>query len=52
MRYVLGISVLVWFNFHLSQGVLEHNPGAKPEERISDGDQSHGSPEDAICNLA
>ncbi len=51
MRYVLGISVLVWFNLHLSQGVLEHNPGATQEERISDGDQSHGSQEDAICTM-
>ena len=49
MRYVLGISVLVWFNLHLSQAVLEHNPGATQEERFGDGYPSHGTPNDAIC---
>ena len=49
MRNVLGISVLVWFNLHMSQAVLEHNPGATQEERFGDGYPSHGTPNDAIC---
>ncbi len=49
MRYLLGISVLVWFNLHLSQGVLEHNPWVNQAERIGDGYPGHGAPQDAIC---
>ncbi len=49
MRYLLSISVLVWLNLYLSQGVFENNPGATQAERIGDGYQSHGTPRDAIC---
>ncbi len=43
--YVLGISVLMWYNLRLSQAAVEHSPGVGREEHISDANSS----QDAIC---
>ncbi len=51
MRYLLGISVLVWFNLHLCQAALEHKSGAIQEELTGHGYPSQGTPQDAICTL-
>ena len=48
MRYILGIGLLVWYNLHLSQGAVEHNPGADQEEGFGDAYSSQEGPQDAM----
>ncbi len=49
MKYILGISVLVWLNLHLGQAAVENNPGAGREKRIHGGYRDYRRPQDATC---